>query len=119
MMSVKVSRDGAMAAAGNPTPGKASIDEFLRVMSTFAIQDKSGPWTIDLQVDPRTPARGHSLLVAHRRSDAGDVRLTCNGATRQLDVSPMHSPIDFEGLSPTVHNVFAWCLGDAPAPKGK
>jgi hypothetical protein len=118
MMSVKVGKDGAMSAAGNPQPNQATIDEFLRVLTTYSVQNESvsGPWTVDLQVDPRTPNRGHALVIAHKRSDAGAVRLTCNGATRQLDVSPTQATKDFEGLSPTLRDLFAWCRGEASTP---
>src|SRR5262245_2598297 len=62
MISIKVSQDGALFAAGEPAPGRATIDEFVRVMRASADQSASGPWTIDLQVDPRTKARGHSWV---------------------------------------------------------
>src|SRR5262245_59134205 len=38
MMSVKVSEDGALFAAGNPIPDQATINEFVRTMRAFAAQ---------------------------------------------------------------------------------
>ena len=116
MMSVKVGKDGAMFAAGDPAPTNATIDEFIRVLSAYAIQRESvsGPWAVDLQDDP---GRGHSLVVARKRSDTGEVRLTCHGATRKFEVTPSQPLTDFEGLSPTLRDLFAWCREDALAPK--
>lgn len=116
MMSIKVSQDGALFAAGDPVPNKATIDEFVRVTRKSADQGASGPWTIDLQVDPRTKDRGYSWVVAQRRSDAGEVRLTCNGATRQFETTPPQPQPDFEGLSPILRGVFAWCIEGPPPP---
>jgi len=114
MMSIKVSQDGALFAAGNPAPDRATIDEFVRVMRASADQSASGPWSVDLQVDPRTKNRGHSWVVAVRQSDAGEVRLTCNGATRQFEVTPTQPQPDFQGLSLTLRGMFAWCLEGPP-----
>ena len=116
MISIKVSRDDAMSAADSARPSQATIDEFVRLMRALADQSASGPWTIDLQVDPRAPNRGHSLVVADKRSDMGDLRLTCNGRTRQFEAMPSQPPADLEGLSPTLRGVFAWCLGGPPTP---
>ena len=114
MMSIKVSQDGALFAAGDPTPDRATIDEFVRVMRASADQSASGEWTIDLQVDPRAKNRGYSWVVAQKRSDAGEVRLTCNGATRQFEATPTQPRPDFQGLSPTLQGVFTWCLEGPP-----
>jgi hypothetical protein len=120
MISVKVTEDGAMGAAGKPDPDQPTIDAFVRMMRTFAAQQDSPPrpWTIDLQVDPLTP-RGHSLVIARTHSAAGDVQWTCNGATRhsKIEVVPTgpHTPgvaTDLNGLSPTIRQIFAWCIGN-------
>lgn len=116
MISIKVSRDDAMSAADAARPSQTTIDEFVRVMRAWADQSTSGPWTIDLQVDPRAPNRGHSLVVADKRLDMGDVRLTCNGRTRRFEAMPSQPQADLAGLSPTLRGVFSWCLGGPPTP---
>lgn len=112
MMSIKVSKDGAMFAAGDPAPSTATIEEFLRLTRASAVQSESvsGPWTIDLQTDPRAPDRGHAVVVAYRRSASGEVRLTCNATKRLFEVTPSQPRPDFQGLSPIMRAVFTWCL---------
>jgi hypothetical protein len=119
MISVKVTQDGAMSAAGGPRLNQSTIDEFVRMMRAFAVQrdDASRQWTIDLQVDPLTPKGDHSVVVAHKRSDAGEVQMTCNGVTRhsKIEFAPAdpHTPhiaTDFDGLSPMIRQIFAWCI---------
>jgi hypothetical protein len=119
MISVKVGKDGAMFAAGDPPPSRATVDEFVRVMARYAAQNGplSGSWTIDLQADPAAVSRGHSVVLARKQSDAGEVRMTCNGAVRKFESTHAQPPITFEGLSPALRSVFTWCLGDAPAPR--
>jgi hypothetical protein len=114
MMSIKVSQDNALFAAGDPVPDRATIDEFVRVMRASADQSASGPWSLDLQVDPRTNNSGHSWVIAQRRSDAGEVRLTCNGKTRQFEATPAQPRPDFRGLSPTLQGIFEWCVEGPP-----
>ncbi len=113
MMLVKVDMDGAMFAAGKPVPSTATIDEFLRALRGTQSEGVPGPWTVTLE---SAPGRGHALVVARKHSAAGEVRVTCNGATRTFESTPTQLPPNFEGLSPTVQNVFTWCLA-ATAPK--
>ncbi len=108
MMSVKVDMDGALFAAGKPVPSAATIDEFLRALRASATQ--SGPWTVSLE---SALGRGHALVVARTHSAAGEARFTCNGATRTFESTPTQGQPAFEGLSPTVQNVFTWCLAAA------
>jgi hypothetical protein len=119
MMSVKVSKDAAMFAAGDPAPSTAIIDSFLRAIGASAVQSESvsGLWTIDLQPDPRDPSRGHAVVVAHKRSDTGEVRLTCNATKRQFEATPIQPQPDFHELSPILHGVFTWCLEGPPTQK--
>jgi hypothetical protein len=111
MASIKVSRDNALFAAGNPVPDRATIDEFVRVMRASADQSASGPWTIDLQARTNT---GHSWVVAEKQSDAGKVQLTCDGKTRQFEATPARARPDLEGLSPTLQGIFKWCSEGRP-----
>ena len=111
MMSIKVSQDNALFAAGNPIPDRATIDAFVRVMRASADQSASGPWTIDLQARTNT---GHSWVVARKLSDAGEVLLTCDGKTRRFEATPAQPQPDFRGLSPTLQGIFEWCIEGSP-----
>jgi hypothetical protein len=115
MMSIKVSEDGALFAAGRPVPDRETIDAFVRFMRASADPRAAGPWTIDLQADPTTH-NGHHWVVAERRSDAGVVRLACNGKIRQFEATPARPRPDFDGLSPILRGVFTWCLEGSPSP---
>src|SRR5262249_31406993 len=120
LMTVKIVKDNAMMAAGKPVPDDATVDRFVKTIAA-ALAQRDGvqnQWFVDLQVDPRVPNRGHSLVVARRQSERGEVRFTCNGATRQpkIEVSTESQTsqmvAEFDGLSPTIRNVFAWCFTD-------
>jgi hypothetical protein len=113
MMSIKVGQDNALFAAGNPAPDRATIDEFVRVMRASADQSASGPWRIDLQVDPRSNS-GHNWVIAEKQSGGDQVRLTCNGKTRQFEATPAQPRPDLRGLSPTLQGIFQWCIEGAP-----
>jgi cytochrome c551/c552 len=97
MMLVKVTDDGAMAAAGVPAPERETVDAFVSALSAVigrtAARDSNG-WTVDLTVDPATPGRGHSFVTARfvqetplptaaRASAVYQLTLSCNGAVRR------------------------------------
>jgi hypothetical protein len=99
MMLVKVTQDGAMAAAGGPVPERETVDAFANGLSSVVgrtAQDSNG-WTVDLTVDPMTPGRGHSLVTARfvreapspvdsRASAVYQLSLSCNGAVRRAGI---------------------------------
>jgi len=122
LMAIKVGDDGAMAAAGGSTPSPALVDEFVRLMRVAAGQrDASSRWTVDLQV---SPGRGHSVVIAQTRVAADEMQLICNGATRELTVRysaktqrAAISETNLDGLSPTIRQVLAWCVGGSPTPQ--
>jgi mono/diheme cytochrome c family protein len=92
MMAIKIKDDGAMTAAGVAKPDPATFDGFMAALSAAgAAKDRDG-WTVDLDVDPKAPSRGHSLVVARSMRTVSEPRgrglaeyrltLACNGATR-------------------------------------
>ncbi len=131
LMLVKVREDGAMFAAGNPPPSTETIDAFVREMATLATRPADARWAVDVQPSPKG---GHSLVVSSGAVGAGQVRLACDGKTRRGYVAvegatgstaaqAVSAALDFEGLSPTVRQIIAWCLAapgaDASASTAK
>lgn len=122
LMLVKVRDDGAMFAAGNPSPSKETIDAFVRGIAELSARPPADArWTVDMQPSPKG---GHSVVVATRTVGAAQLRLACDGKTRRGHVAIEGAPgtaqgapatLDFDGLSPTVRQIIAWCLA-APIP---
>ncbi|MEQ1869140.1 MAG: c-type cytochrome domain-containing protein [Vicinamibacterales bacterium] len=121
LMLVKIEMDQALFAAGKPTPSGATVAAMVAMLrvATLPNDAPSAPWKIDLE---EVPARGHPLVSARTRSGAGELRFTCNGATRtfRAEAAPgSEASTDFSGLSPIVRRVFAWCLtGPQPSLVG-
>jgi cytochrome c551/c552 len=120
IMRVKIVEDGAISAAGQPVPDRVTT---ALLVEALAAASRSGPatkWRVELEADPLVPNTGHALVTA--RADEGGVVFSCNGKTRRprlqatgTTVSP--SAVDFEGLSPTIRQIFSWCLGVATSSK--
>jgi hypothetical protein len=118
LMLVKIEADNAMTAAGQPFPDASTIAAIVTMLRVAAAPNDASTarWKVDLEA---IPGRGHALVSASTRSDAGPVRFTCNGITRTFLVgdsaSAQVSP-DLTGLSPIVRRVFDWCL-ESPQPQ--
>jgi hypothetical protein len=100
LMSIKVSADDAMMAAGNPVPDRETIDAFVEALTT-AVGNKppvSNGWTVDLSVDPMmSPSNGHMFVTARaiqelplgsdgRARAVYQLTISCSGAARRADV---------------------------------
>ena len=113
MMLVKIKEDGAITASGAPKPQAETYDAFISALQSYALRPYADPrWTVELNVDPAMPKRGHSVVTAR----AGHIVLTCNGASRHAEMTTTAKSeeaagsIDFDGLSPTIRAIFSWCL---------
>ena len=117
MMLVKIKDDGAITASGAPKPPAETYDAFITALASYASRPPADSrWTVDLISDPAMPTRGHPVVSARAAFASGSVVLTCNGAKRHAEVTaagngqPAPAAIDFDGLSPTIRAIFAWCL---------
>jgi cytochrome c551/c552 len=120
IMIVKITADGAMGAAGQPSPDRPTTAALVEALTAASQTAPGAKWKVELEEDSLAPKTGHALVTA--RSVDGGVVFSCNGAQRRPRLQATGTtaapvPADFDGLSPTVRQIFSWCLGGSDSHK--